>query len=303
MNKPDIGFIGLGVMGAPMAGHIADAGYRVSVYDIDRARAERLAGQNRNVRIAGSPREMAGFAEIVITMLPSGRFVREAALGDSGLIHGWREGSILLDTSSCEPWITLETAKQLALRGIGMVDAPVSGAQVGAIRAELVFMAGGDAESLRRVAPLLEIMGKKVFHLGPVGAGHAMKCINNLITAVTFLATAEGLTIGTKFGLDPEVMTDVMNVSTSESWISRTHIKQRITSRRFDDPFKLGLMVKDIEIAMQLARDLHLALPLCSLNQQLWTQAREGEGADSSVSNLARWLEHTTGVEISTCSS
>src|SRR5262249_8531475 len=156
--------------------------------------------------------------------------------------------------------------------------APVSGAQVGAIKAELVFMVGGDADSLRRVAPLLEIMGKKVFHLGPIGAGHAMKCINNLITAVTFLATAEGLTIGRKFGLHHEGMPDVRNVATSESWISRTHIKQRITSRRFDDPFKLGLMVKDIEIAMQLARDLHLPLPLSSLNQQLWTQAREGEG-------------------------
>jgi len=159
-------------------------------------------------------------------------------------------------------------------------------------------MAGGDAEAIRRVGPLLQVMGKQVFHLGPVGSGHAMKCINNLVTAVTFLATAEGLTIGTKFGLDPETMTDVMNVSSSGSWVSRTHIRQRITSRKFDDPFKLGLMVKDIEIALKLAGDMQLPLQLASLTQTLWHAARDGEGDEASVSNLVRWLERTTGVEI-----
>jgi len=225
--------------------------------------------------------------------------VHEVALGDAGLIHGFRSGSILLDTSSCEPWMTVATAQALAARGVSMVDAPVSGAQIGAIERQLVFMAGGDAESIRRVAPLLNVMGKQVFHLGPVGSGHAMKCINNLVTAVTFLATAEGLTIGTKFGLDPETMTDVMNVSSSESWVSRTHIRQRITSRKFDDPFKLGLMVKDIEIALRLAGDMQLPLQLATLNQTLWHAAREREGDEASVSNLVRWLERTTGVEIS----
>jgi 3-hydroxyisobutyrate dehydrogenase len=299
MSKPDIGFIGLGIMGDPMAGHIADAGYRVSVYDVDHTCSEKVAREHANVRIMGSPKAVAEVAEIVVTMLPSGKYVREAALGDNGLIHGFRSGSVLLDTSSCEPWITVDTAGILAKSGIRMVDAPVSGAQTGAIQAQLVFMVGGDDAAIRRVSPLLDIMGKQVFHLGPVGAGHTMKCINNLITAATLLATAEGLTIGKKFGLDPEVMTDVMNVSTAESWISHTHIKQRITSRKFDDPFKLGLMVKDIEIAMRLAGDLNLPLKLSGLNQELWTAAREHEGADTSVSNLVRWLEHTTGVEIS----
>jgi 3-hydroxyisobutyrate dehydrogenase len=299
MSKPDIGFIGLGIMGEPMAGHLANAGYRVAVYDIDRSSCEKTAQKYPNTVIKDSPLAVGEAAEIVITMLPSGRFVQEVALGDSGLIHGLRKGAVLLDTSSCEPWLTRETASALAENGISMVDAPVSGAQIGAIQAQLVFMVGSDDESLRRVTPLLEIMGKQIFHLGPVGAGHAMKCINNLITAVTLLATAEGLTIGKKFGLDPEVMVDVLNVSTGGSWVARTHIKQRITNRKFDDPFKLGLMVKDIEIAMKLARDLDLPLKLTSLNEALWTEAREHEGAEMSVSNLVRWLEQTTGVEIS----
>lgn len=298
MSKPDIGFIGLGIMGQPMAGHIARAGYRLSIHDIDRACCENVIEKYPEVRILDSPEAVAEAAEIVISMLPSGEYVRKAAVGEKGLIHGFRRGSILLDTSSCEPWITVDTADALAKKGIGMVDAPVSGAQIGAIKGELVFMVGGDSESVERVSPLLDILGKQVFHLGPVGAGHAMKCINNLITAVTLLATSEGLTIGKKFGLDPEVMTDVINLSTGESWISHTHIKQRITSRKFDDPFKLGLMLKDIQIAMKLADDLKLPLQLSRRNQELWTAAWSHEGAEVSVSNLVRWLERTTGVEI-----
>lgn len=299
MNKPDIGFIGLGIMGEPMAGHIASAGYRVTAYDVDRDICDKVARNHPGIQIKDSPRAVAEASEIVVTMLPSGKYVRDVALGENGLVHGLRAGAVLLDTSSCEPWMTQETAAALAEKGISMVDAPVSGAQIGAIQAQLVFMVGGDDDAIARIRPLLDIMGQQVFHLGPVGAGHAMKCINNLITAVTLLATAEGLTIGKKFGLDPEVMVDVLNVSTGGSWVAKTHIKQRITNRKFDDPFKLGLMVKDIEIAMKLARDLDLPLKLTSLNEALWTEAREHEGAEMSVSNLVRWLEQTTGVEIS----
>lgn len=299
MTKPDIGFIGLGVMGDPMAGHIANAGYKVSAYDINKDCCDRVAGKYPGVQILESPSAIAEVSEIVVTMLPSGEYVREAALGENGLVHGFREGAILLDTSSCEPWITVETAVALSEKGIGMVDAPVSGAQIGAINAELVFMLGGEKEAIDQVSPLLDIMGKQRFHLGPTGAGHAMKCINNMITSVNLLALSEGLAIGKKFNLDPEIMTDVLNVSTGGSWVSQTHIKQRIISRKFDDPFKLGLMLKDVEIAMQLAENLELPLQLSGLNRELWRQASEQEGADTSVSNLVRWVEHTTGVEIS----
>ena len=299
MSKPNIGFIGLGIMGEPMSLHIAKAGYGVSVYDINAATAEKVAAASPNVQIVESPKDIGAVSDIVITMLPSGKYVQETALGENGLMQSLKAGSVLLDTSSCEPWITVETAKALAEKGISMVDAPVSGAQIGAINADLVFMVGGDAADIEKVAPLLDILGKQRFHLGPVGAGHAMKCINNMITSINLLALGEGLTIGKKFGLDPEVMTDVIDVSTGGSWVNRTHIKQRITSRKFDDPFKLGLMVKDIEIAMRLAGKLDLTLQLSDLNRILWQKAREQEGADTSVSHLVRWLEHATGVEIS----
>lgn len=298
MDTPRIGFIGLGVMGTPMAGHLARAGYPLTVLDVDGSKARALAAEHEGVRVAPSPKAVAEAADIVITMLPSGEFVREVALGGDGLIEGFAAGSVLLDTSSCEPWLTVETAAALAEAGVEMVDAPVSGAQAGALAAELVFMVGGAEGAVARVSPLLNVLGAQAFHLGPVGAGHAMKCINNLITAMTFMATAEGLTIGTRFGLDPDVMTDVLNVSTGMSWISRTHIKQRITNRAFDDPFKLALMAKDIGIALELAGREELSLPLSDRGRELWRAAAGAAGEGASISEMVRWLERTTGTEI-----
>lgn len=292
-------------MGAPMAGHLARAGYTLTVHDIDRAKAdsvsalcEGVSALCEGVRVADRPSAVAKASDIVITMLPSGAYVRDVALGEGGLIEGFQPGALLLDTSSAEPWLTVETAAALAARGVDMVDAPVSGAQVGARTAELVFMVGGAAEAVARVSPLLEVMGTRVFHLGPIGAGHAMKCINNLITAQTFMATAEGLTLGTRFGLDPGLMTDVLNVSTGMSWISQTHIKQRIISRTFDDPFKLGLMAKDVGIALELARRDGLTLPLAALAGNLWQAAENYADQGAGISHMVRWLEHTTGTQI-----
>lgn len=298
MSKPHIGFIGIGVMGTPMSGHLAKGGYSLTLHDINRAAAERAAAAHAGITVADTPRAVAEAADIVITMLPSGAYVREVALGDSGLIEGLRAGALLLDTSSSEPWLTLETADALGQKGVEMVDAPVSGALAGAQAAELVFMVGGTKANVKRVSPLLQIMGQQIFHLGPLGAGHAMKCINNLITAMTFMGTAEGLVMGKKFGLDPSVMTDVLNASTGGSWISKNHIGQRIISRKFDDPFRLDLMVKDIGIAMQLARSLELPVPLSALGQHLWMAADRWTEEGSSLSHMVSWVEQMTGVQI-----
>jgi 3-hydroxyisobutyrate dehydrogenase len=303
MNKPRIGFIGIGIMGAPMAGHLAKAGYALAIHDIRRASAEALASEHASITVLDTPKAVGEISDIVITMLPSGAYVREVALGNSGIVAGMHSGGLLLDTSSSEPWLTLETAKALAAAGIDMVDAPVSGAQAGAQLAQLVFMVGGAKESVNRVMPLFHVLGKQVFHLGAIGAGHAMKCINNLITSVTFMATAEGLTVGKKLGLDPDVMVDVLNVSTGMSWISQTQFKQRITSRKFDDPFKLELMVKDIGIAIELAKRNGIPMPLSSLDQELWRTAERCSEKGSSLSDMVRWVERMTKTEITSGSS
>ena len=151
---------------------------------------------------------------------------------------------------------------------------------------------------MARAKPVLDIMGKQAFHLGPIGSGHSMKSINNLVTAMTFIATAEGLALGTRLGLDPNVMTDVMNVSTSMSWITQTHIKQRITNRAFDDAFKLELMLKDVRIALGLAAREEIEMPLGALGQDIYERANDAAPANASVSELVRWVEREAGVEI-----
>jgi len=278
-----------------MATHLAKAGCALTLYDIDPGAMRALVGVGT---IATKPAEVAEHSDIVITMLPDGKVVQEVTLGDDGLIHGFKPGALLVDTSSSEPWLTRETGAALRTRGVAMLDAPVSGAQWGAQAAELVFMAGGAAEDLERARPLLKRMGRKVFHLGELGAGHAMKCLNNLITAMTLTATAEGLAIGTRCGLDPAAMLDVLNESTGMSWVGRTHFQQRILNRRFDDPFKLELMVKDMGIACELARSAKVPLALSAHGRELWQKALEHAGPGASISELVRWVEKTTGVEI-----
>lgn len=296
-----IGFIGLGVMGAPMAGHLARAGHRLTVLDADAERARSVATEI-GATAAGTPAEVAVASDIVITMLPDGQVVQRVALGDQGLVHGYalrkERGALLLDTSSAEPWLTEATATGLAAVGATVVDAPVSGAEWGAKAAELVFMVGGADADVARVAPLLECMGKATHHLGRLGAGHAMKCINNTITSMTLLATAEGLVAGKRYGLDPTVMLDVLNQSTGGSWITQTHFKQRIFNRAFDDPFKLSLMLKDIGIAMQLARETATPMPLSGLGQQLWRMADHAAERGASLSELVRWVEQQSGTEL-----
>jgi 3-hydroxyisobutyrate dehydrogenase len=296
-----IGFAGLGVMGRPMASHLAAAGHAMTLFDVAPGLAHDVAASlgGAAAHIAATPAELAARSDIVVTMVPNGAVVQDIVCGDDGLLRGFRPGSLLLDTSSSEPWLTEATGRLLAAAGVAMVDAPVSGAQWGAEKAELVFMCGGSEADLERVRPLLDCMGKSVFHLGPLGAGHAMKCINNLITAINFVAVSEGLAIGKRAGLDPAAMVDVLDESTGMSWISKTLVRRRVLSRRFDDPFKLALMQKDIGIAMQLARSGDVPAPLSALGQELWRAAGRDFPADASVSELARWIERMTKVEIS----
>ena len=189
MKKQTIGFIGLGVMGRPMARNLAKAGYQLAVYDKKETLADQISQEFEQVRAVESPRLVAEFSDIVITMLSTGNHVQEVIKGNDGLVAGYRPGALHLDTSSAEPWLTAESAGILKEHDVAMVDAPVSGAERGARQAELVFMVGGGKKDVFRVMPLFQVMGKQHFHLGPIGSGHTMKCINNLITAICFMAT------------------------------------------------------------------------------------------------------------------
>ncbi len=300
MNKPRIGVIGTGVMGAPMAANLARAGYSLTLYDINPESLQKAVSASPQMTAADSPKAVGENSDIVITMLPSGKFVQDAVLKENGLAQGLKPGGLLIDTSSSEPWMTIETAKALEAKGVAMVDAPVSGAELGAKEADLVFMVGGEKAAVDRAMPVLKAMGNQMFHLGPSGSGHTMKCINNMITSMTFMATTEGLALGKQLNLDLEAMNDVLNVSTGMSWISQTQFKRHIFNRKFDDMFKLRLMVKDIGIAMNLADQIKTPIPLSALGHHLWKAAANYGKEDCSISNMVSWVEHVTGVEIST---
>jgi 3-hydroxyisobutyrate dehydrogenase-like beta-hydroxyacid dehydrogenase len=293
-----IGFVGLGVMGSAMAGHLAKGGHTLMLYDIAPAAARKVARRHKGARAVRTPREVAEASEVVFTMLPEGMAVRERVFGCDGLAEGFARGAILVDTSSAEPWLTRETAARLAERDVAMIDAPVSGASEGAESATLVFMCGGQAATLKRVRPLLALMGQHVFHLGPVGSGHAMKTVNNLATALTVLGTAEAMLIGKAYGLSPAAMLDVINVSTGRSFVSEVRFGPQVIERRFDDAFKLALMLKDVSIANRLADEHALGVPVSALGEQLWRAANTAMGEGACVLDVVRWYERTTGVEL-----
>jgi 3-hydroxyisobutyrate dehydrogenase len=296
---PRVGFVGLGVMGTPMSAHLAAAGYGVTVFDIDPVTSRALAAAEPRIAVAASLAHLAAESDIVMTMLPDGHVVHDVVTGSDGLAAALAAGSLVIDTSSSQPWLTIETAAALDAVGVRMVDAPVSGAQWGAQAAELVFMVGGSDADVSRAAPLLDVLGRATFHLGPLGSGHIMKSINNTVTAMTFQATLEGLALGVAAGLDASVMNEVFNESTAGSWVTRNHIGQRILTRTFDDPFRLALMRKDVDIATDLAERRAIDLPMSSLARSSYHEADAEEGEGASLSNLALWLERRTGVRIS----
>jgi 3-hydroxyisobutyrate dehydrogenase len=293
----DIGFVGLGVMGSRMLRHLTAAGHRATVTDIDRATRDQVAAASGATSVE-SARAVAQAAEIVFTMLPDGAVVRDVVLGPDGLAEGFRAGALLVDCSSAEPWIAREIAERLAAQDVDMVDAPVSGAEEGARTATLVFMVGGSAATVARCRPLLELMGKHIFHVGPLGAGHTMKAINNLTTALTFLATAEAVMIGKACGLGAQAMIDVLNVSTGSSFITRNRLGQDVVSRKFQDQFRLELMLKDLGIATRLAAQRGLPVPISDFGRELWARAVDELGAGRVTTEIVRWYEQRMGFEL-----
>ncbi len=288
-----VAFIGLGNMGTPMVINLRRAGFPVKVYDRDPARMQALAEQHGAVPCADWPSLAAG-TDVVITMLPTGKDVADVLLHDrGGLAAHLVKGAVVVDMSSSEPLGTRELAAQLARRGLGMVDAPVSGAVQGAIAGTLSIMAGADDPAhIDRVMPLFEAMGKRVFRTGASGTGHAMKALNNFVAAAAYAATAEALMIGTRFGLDDALMVEIINASTGRSFNSEVVFASQVVTRQFKTGFAMGLMTKDVGIASQLGEALKVNAPVSRLVAQRWEEAckARGPGVDQCTAILA-WQE------------
>jgi len=263
-----VAFIGLGQMGRPMSANLARAGFALRSYDLNGA------GN------CGSAAEAARGAEVFLTMLPDGKAVRECALGAR-----LPKGMLVLDMSSSDPVGTRALGAELAAQGIGLVDAPVSGGVKRALDASLAIMAGGEAAAIERLRPLLEKMGSRIFLTGALGSGHAMKALNNYVSAAGLAATAEALVIGARFGLDPAAMTDIINASSGRNNTTEIKVKQFMLSGAYNSGFSAALMVKDVSIAAALADALGANAEFAHRCTEFWQRAAAalGPGADHTA--------------------
>ena len=293
-DKPRIGFIGLGAMGEPMVARLAAAGYVLSVYDADAGRTARVAGASAG-SAARTPAELAAASDILITMLPSSAIVAAVLDGPDGALAGLAEGSLILDMTSGVPEMTRSFAERAAEQGVTLLDAPVSGGVGRAKTGELAIMVGGDTAAIDRAEPVLKAMGSSIVRTGDVGSAHAMKALNNLVSAGGFLIGIEALLIGQRFGLDPSLMVDVLNVSTGMNNSTQKKFKQFVLSRKFDAGFGLDLMVKDLGIALGVAQATSTPAPFANLCKEMWGGAQKFLGPGQDHTALARFSELLAG--------
>jgi len=290
-----IAFIGIGNMGWPMAANLVRAGYPVTVHDADPARVARFVAEHAAVG-ADDPASLGRTADVVITMLPNGRLVRDVV---TGLLADLRPGTVVVDMSSSDPTGTRALGQVLAAAGVALVDAPVSGLVDRARSGLLTIMIGADDETaVQKVQPALECLGQRLFRTGGLGCGHAMKALNNVVAATAFTVTAEALLIGRRFGLDPKVMTDILNVSTGRSFHSDVSFPDHVLTRRFATGFTLGLLAKDVGIAADLGATVEVEAPVVQLVRRLWDEGCGEVGAGEDNSAIVKRWERVNGVTL-----
>ena len=301
-NPTKVGFIGIGNMGNPMASKLVDAGFTLTVLDAN-PEAQQAFVDAHGVNPASTLSEIGSNSEVVITMLPNGHDVRRVALGGEGddqdhLLGAMPRGSVLIDMSSSSPTGTQALGGTLAQHGISMLDAPVSGGVSRARTGTLAIMVGGDTTVVERCRPLFEAMGELIFETGGLGSGHAMKALNNLVSAAGLIAAAEALLIGRRFGLEPAIMIDVLNASTGRNNSTENKFKQFILSRAFNSGFSLDLMVKDLTTAVELAKDTNTPAGFSEVCQDYWAKAQAGLEKEVDHTAVVRWFEKIAGTKL-----
>ena len=270
-----IAFIGLGNMGGPMAANLAKAGHAVRVFDLVPAAVQ--AAVDAGATAASSALDTLTGAEIVISMLPASRHVESVYLGDDGLLADIPGGALVIDCSTIAPATARKVAEAAAARGLQMLDAPVSGGTAGAQAGTLTFIVGGEAEALERARPLLQAMGKNIFHVGASGAGQVAKLCNNMALGVIMAVTGESIALGVAHGLDPKVLSQMMAVSTGRSWATEVCnpwpgvLENAPASRGYSGGFGSDLMLKDMGLAVEAAMSVGASIPLGELARNLYS--------------------------------
>ena len=290
----NVGFIGLGIMGRPMAGHLADAGHTLFVYDINPAPEDLLA---KGATACGSSREVAQKADIVFTMVPDTPHVQAALFGPDGVAEGLTPGKIVVDMSSISPIETKAFAQRINELGCDYLDAPVSGGEVGAKAASLTIMVGGPEKAFETVKPLFEKMGKNITLVGGNGDGQTMKVANQIVVALTIEAVGEALLFASKAGADPAKVRQALMGGFASSRILEVH-GERMVKRTFDPGFRIELHQKDLNLALSGARALGVSLPNTATCQELFNACAAQGGKAWDHSGMVRALELLANHEI-----
>ncbi len=292
-----VGFIGLGIMGKPMAENLIGAGYDLVLYNRTPEKAGELAGDNATV--AGSPREVAEGSDIIITMLPDSPQVEEVLAGEDGVFEGIREGALIVDMSTISPVVTRELSTRAGERGASLLDAPVSGGDVGAIEGTLSIMVGGSERDFERAKPLFEAMGKTITHVGESGAGQIVKAANQIVVALTIEAVSEALVLGSKGGVAPEKILEVLGGGLAGNKVMEAK-REKMLGHSFDPGFRIELHHKDLGIALAAGREYGVTLPVTAVvDQMLETLKARGRG-DRDHSAILTLIEDSSGHEIGT---
>ncbi|WP_227369203.1 2-hydroxy-3-oxopropionate reductase [Halomonas sp. M20] len=291
-----IGFIGLGIMGRPMAGHLLDAGHELVTVKRDKPLASELA--DKGMQELADPKAVAEQSEIIITMVPDTPDVEHVLFAEDGVVHGLQRGALVIDMSSIAPIPTQEFAKRIKDAGGDYVDAPVSGGEGGAINAALTIMVGASQDAFERAKPILEVMGKTITLIGENGAGQTCKVANQIVVALTIEAVAEGLLFASKAGADVSKVRESLLGGLAQSKILDVH-GERMIQRNFDPGFKVKLHQKDLNLALEGARTLNLALPGTANAQQLLQACVANDGADWDHSGILKVLEKLADHEVS----
>jgi 2-hydroxy-3-oxopropionate reductase len=268
MAEP-VGFIGLGIMGKPMARHLANAGYDVVIHTLNRDTIAAFTAESDKFIAASTPKEVAEQAKIVITMLPDSPQVSEVVLGENGLIESMGDGSLYIDMSTIAPATAIDISSALSAVGARALDAPVSGGEAGAVNAALSIMVGGAAEDVERAMPLLEKMGKTIVHVGATGAGQVVKACNQVMVAINYAAMSEALVLGAKSGVDPAKIIQVLSGGLANSRVMELK-GQNVITRKFAPGFRVDLHRKDLNIAMNAGKTTGVPLPVTALVQQFF---------------------------------
>ena len=291
-----IGFIGLGVMGKPMARNLLDAGYELVVLERHADALAEAAG--KGAETAATPRDVAARSDVIITMLPNSPIVAEVVAGPDGVLEGVRPGSLVIDMSTIDPGVSVELAERARERGVGMLDAPVSGGDVGAQQGTLSIMVGGDATDLERARPIFDVLGKTVVHVGAHGAGQVVKACNQIVVGITYAAVSEALVLGSKAGVDPALILDVLSGGLAANRIMEVR-RRNFLEHDFTPGFKIDLHHKDLTIALDAGGAHGVALPLTAALQQMFRILRTHGRGDLDHSALLTliedWADHRIG--------